>query len=112
MMAERHLLAISLILAILYKSRRGEMIAMSIAVRKKIELLARFESCFSDRSRLLRTAVSIVLLYLPIQISNVNSKLLSMSMRSFEFFAGEFLVYVGLEGVSVTRYIGDGGIDA
>ncbi len=35
-----------------------------------------------------------------------------MSARSFEFFAGDFLVYVGLEAVSVTRYIGDGGIDA
>ncbi|HEY4037143.1 MAG TPA: restriction endonuclease [Ktedonobacteraceae bacterium] len=38
--------------------------------------------------------------------------LLSLSARSFEFFAGEFLVYVGLEAVSVTRYISDGGIDA
>jgi hypothetical protein len=36
----------------------------------------------------------------------------SKSCRSFEFFAGEFLVYVGLEAVSVTRYIGNGGIDA
>ncbi len=35
-----------------------------------------------------------------------------MSPRGFELFAGEFLVYVGLEKVSVTRYIGDGGIDA
>jgi hypothetical protein len=35
-----------------------------------------------------------------------------MSARSFEFFAGDFLTYVGLEDVSVTRYIGDGGIDA
>jgi len=35
-----------------------------------------------------------------------------MSARSFEFFAGGFLVYAGLEAVSVTRYIGDGGIDA
>ncbi len=35
-----------------------------------------------------------------------------MSARSFELFAGELLVYVGLEGISVTRYIGDGGIDA
>jgi hypothetical protein len=38
--------------------------------------------------------------------------LLSLPARSFEFFAGEFLVYVGLEAVSVTRYSGDGGIDA
>ncbi len=42
----------------------------------------------------------------------LKQQLLSMSARSFEFFAGEFLVYVGLESVSVTRYIGDGGIDA
>jgi Restriction endonuclease len=42
----------------------------------------------------------------------LKKHLLSMSARSFEFFAGEFLVYVGLETVSVTRYIGDGGIDA
>jgi hypothetical protein len=35
-----------------------------------------------------------------------------MSPRAFELFAGEFLVYVGLERISVTRYIGDGGIDA
>lgn len=38
--------------------------------------------------------------------------LLTLSPRAFELFAGEFLVYVGLEKVSVTRYIGDGGIDA
>lgn len=42
----------------------------------------------------------------------LKQQLLSMSARSFEFFAGEFLVYVGLEAISVTRYIGDGGIDA
>lgn len=42
----------------------------------------------------------------------LKQQLLAMSARSFEFFAGEFLVYVGLEAVSVTRYIGDGGIDA
>lgn len=42
----------------------------------------------------------------------LKQQLLSMSARSFEFFAGEFLVYTGLEAVSVTRYIGDGGIDA
>jgi hypothetical protein len=35
-----------------------------------------------------------------------------MSPRAFELFAGEFLVYAGIERVSVTRYIGDGGIDA
>ncbi|HET8846208.1 MAG TPA: restriction endonuclease [Ktedonobacteraceae bacterium] len=38
--------------------------------------------------------------------------LLALSARGFELFAGELLVYVGLEAVSVTRYIGDGGIDA
>ncbi len=42
----------------------------------------------------------------------LKKQLLGISARSFEFFAGDFLVYIGLEGVSVTRYIGDGGIDA
>jgi hypothetical protein len=42
----------------------------------------------------------------------LKQQLLLMSARSFEFFAGDFLVYAGLEAVSVTRYIGDGGIDA
>jgi hypothetical protein len=42
----------------------------------------------------------------------LKKQLLSMSARSFEFFAGDFLVYTGLEAISVTRYIGDGGIDA
>jgi hypothetical protein len=42
----------------------------------------------------------------------LKQHLLSLSARSFEFFAGEFLIYAGLEAVSVTRYIGDGGIDA
>lgn len=42
----------------------------------------------------------------------LKQQLLSMSARSFEFFAGDFLVYVGIESISVTRYIGDGGIDA
>ena len=42
----------------------------------------------------------------------LKEQLLSLSARSFEFFAGEFLVYVGLEAVSVTRYIDNGGIDA
>jgi hypothetical protein len=42
----------------------------------------------------------------------LKKQLLSMSARSFEFFAGDFLVYIGLEAISVTRYIGDGGIDA
>jgi hypothetical protein len=42
----------------------------------------------------------------------LKSHLLTMSPRAFELFAGEFLVYAGLDRVSVTRYIGDGGIDA
>src|SRR6266700_3976188 len=42
----------------------------------------------------------------------LKKQLLGLSARSFEFFAGDFLVYIGLEGVSVTRYMGDGGIDA
>jgi hypothetical protein len=42
----------------------------------------------------------------------LKKQLLGMSARSFEFFAGDFLVYIGLAEVSVTRYIGDGGIDA
>ncbi len=42
----------------------------------------------------------------------LKKQLLGMSARSFEFFAGDFLVYIGLTGVSVTRFIGDGGIDA
>lgn len=42
----------------------------------------------------------------------LKQQLLTLSARGFEFFAGEFLVYVGLEAVAVTRYIGDGGIDA
>jgi len=42
----------------------------------------------------------------------LKQQLLALSARSFEFFAGELLVYSGLEAVSVTRYIGDGGIDA
>lgn len=42
----------------------------------------------------------------------LKSQLLMLSPRAFELFAGEFLVYVGLEKVAVTRYIGDGGIDA
>jgi hypothetical protein len=42
----------------------------------------------------------------------LKKQLLGMSARSFEFFAGDFLVYIGLAEVSVTRFIGDGGIDA
>ncbi len=42
----------------------------------------------------------------------LKSHLLALSSRAFELFAGNFLEYVGLENVAVTRYIGDGGIDA
>ena len=42
----------------------------------------------------------------------LKKHLLALPARSFEFFAGDLLVYIGLEAVSVTRYIGDGGIDA
>ena len=42
----------------------------------------------------------------------LKHQLFALSARSFEFFAGEILVYSGLEDVSVTRYTADGGIDA
>ncbi len=42
----------------------------------------------------------------------LKNQLLTMTARAFELFAGDFLVYVGLDKISVTRYIGDGGIDA
>jgi restriction endonuclease Mrr len=42
----------------------------------------------------------------------LKGHLLALSSRAFELFAGNFLEYVGLENVAVTRYIGDGGIDA
>ncbi len=42
----------------------------------------------------------------------LHEQLATMSPRAFELFSGDLLVYVGLEKVSVTRYIGDGGIDA
>jgi hypothetical protein len=42
----------------------------------------------------------------------LSEHLLAMSPRAFELFAGDLLVYTGLEKVAVTRYIGDGGIDA
>ncbi|HEY1348756.1 MAG TPA: restriction endonuclease [Ktedonobacteraceae bacterium] len=41
----------------------------------------------------------------------LKQQLLALPPRSFEFFAGDFLIYVGLEAVSVTQYSGDGGID-
>lgn len=42
----------------------------------------------------------------------LKDRLLSLSPRAFELFVGDFLEYVGLEHVAVTRYIGDGGVDA
>lgn len=42
----------------------------------------------------------------------LKSRLLALTPRAFELFAGDLLVYVGLKNVSVTRYVGDGGIDA
>jgi hypothetical protein len=42
----------------------------------------------------------------------LQNHLFTMSPRAFELFAGEFLVYVGMENISVSRYRGDGGIDA
>jgi hypothetical protein len=42
----------------------------------------------------------------------LHRQLALLSPRAFELFAGDLLVYVGLENVAVTRYIGDAGIDA
>lgn len=42
----------------------------------------------------------------------IKQRLLALSPRAFELFAGDLLGYIGLENVSVTRFIGDGGIDA
>lgn len=42
----------------------------------------------------------------------IKDRLLALSPRAFELFAGDLLQYVGLQHVAVTRYIGDGGIDA
>jgi Restriction endonuclease len=42
----------------------------------------------------------------------IKARLLVMTPRAFELFAGDLLVYIGLQNVAVTRYIGDGGIDA
>lgn len=42
----------------------------------------------------------------------LKARLLDLSPRAFELFAGDLLVYVGLQDVAVTRYAGDGGIDA
>ncbi len=42
----------------------------------------------------------------------LKDRLLSLPPRAFELFAGELLTFMGLRDVTVTRYIGDGGIDA
>ena len=42
----------------------------------------------------------------------LKARLLELSPRAFELFAGDLLTYVGLQNVAVTRYVGDGGVDA
>jgi hypothetical protein len=42
----------------------------------------------------------------------VRGRLLELSPRAFEYFAGDLLVFLGLQQVTVTRASGDGGIDA
>ena len=42
----------------------------------------------------------------------IKDRLLALSPRAFEMFAGDLLEYIGLQRIAVTRYIGDGGIDA
>ena len=42
----------------------------------------------------------------------LKQRLLALPPRAFELFAGDLLIYIGLKHVAVTRYAGDGGIDA
>jgi hypothetical protein len=42
----------------------------------------------------------------------LKDRLLQLSPRAFELFAGDLLSYIGLQNVAVTRYSGDSGIDA
>lgn len=42
----------------------------------------------------------------------LKTRLLELSPRAFELFAGDLLTYIGLQNVAVTRYSGDGGVDA
>jgi hypothetical protein len=42
----------------------------------------------------------------------LKARLLTLSPRAFELFAGDLLEFIGLHDVSVTRHSGDGGIDA
>lgn len=42
----------------------------------------------------------------------LRARLLALPPRAFELFAGDLLMFIGLSDVAVTRYRGDGGIDA
>ena len=42
----------------------------------------------------------------------IRGRLLELSPRAFEYFAGDLLVFLGLQHVTVTKASGDGGIDA
>ena len=42
----------------------------------------------------------------------IKDRLYALSPRAFELFAGDLLTFLGLAAVTVTRYRGDGGIDA
>lgn len=42
----------------------------------------------------------------------LKARLFDLSPRAFELFAGDLLTYIGLQHVTVTRYVGDGGVDA
>ncbi|NTW04219.1 MAG: restriction endonuclease, partial [Oscillochloris sp.] len=42
----------------------------------------------------------------------LRARLMALSPRAFELFAGDLLTYIGLQHVAVTRYRGDGGVDA
>jgi hypothetical protein len=42
----------------------------------------------------------------------IKARLLALPPRAFELFAGDLLEFMGLRNVLVTRYSGDGGIDA
>jgi hypothetical protein len=42
----------------------------------------------------------------------LKARLLDLSPRAFELFAGDLLAFIGLQNVVVTRYSGDSGIDA
>src|SRR5262245_34588509 len=42
----------------------------------------------------------------------IKTRLLALPPRAFELLAGDLLQFMGLRDVSVTRYSGDGGLDA